>query len=33
MSDADDSFTLFDLRVEVLATERPMVCNHSRALF
>ena len=25
---ADDSFTLFDLRVEVLATDRPMVCSH-----
>lgn len=24
----DDSFTLYDLRVEVIATERPMVCNH-----
>lgn len=24
----DDTFTLFDLRVEVIATERPMVCNH-----
>lgn len=24
----DDSFVLFDLRVEVIATERPMVCNH-----
>jgi uncharacterized repeat protein (TIGR04076 family) len=24
----DDSFTLFDLRVEVVATDRPMVCNH-----
>jgi uncharacterized repeat protein (TIGR04076 family) len=24
----DDSFTLFDLRVDVIATERPMVCNH-----
>ena len=24
----DDSFTLFDLRVEVIATDRPMVCNH-----
>lgn len=28
MSRSDDSFTLFDLRVEVLATDRPMVCNH-----
>ena len=25
----DDSFTLFDLRVEVIATDRPMVCNHN----
>ena len=24
----DDSFELYDLRVEVVATERPMVCNH-----
>ena len=24
----DDSFTLYDLRVEVIATDRPMVCNH-----
>lgn len=24
----DDEFTLYDLRVEVVATERPMVCNH-----
>ncbi|MCU0633795.1 MAG: TIGR04076 family protein [Gemmatimonadaceae bacterium] len=24
----DDAFTLYDLRVEVIATERPMVCNH-----
>ena len=24
----DDSFTLYDLRIEVVATERPMVCNH-----
>jgi uncharacterized repeat protein (TIGR04076 family) len=24
----DDAFTLFDLRVEVVATDRPMVCNH-----
>ena len=24
----DDEFTLWDLRVEVVATERPMVCNH-----
>ncbi len=25
----DDSFTLFDLRVEVIATDRPMVCGHA----
>lgn len=25
----DDSFSLYDLRVEVVATERPMVCNHA----
>jgi uncharacterized repeat protein (TIGR04076 family) len=24
----DESFTLYDLRVEVVATDRPMVCNH-----
>ncbi len=24
----DDTFTLFDLRVDVIATDRPMVCNH-----
>ncbi len=24
----NDEFTLFDLRVEVIASERPMVCNH-----
>ena len=24
----DDAFTLYDLRVEVMATDRPMVCNH-----
>ena len=23
-----DTFTLYDLRVEVLATDRPMVCSH-----
>ena len=28
MTPRDDSFTLYDLRVEVVATERPMVCNH-----
>jgi uncharacterized repeat protein (TIGR04076 family) len=25
---ADDTFTLYDLKVEVVATARPMVCNH-----
>jgi uncharacterized repeat protein (TIGR04076 family) len=25
---SDDSFTLYDLRVEVVAGERPMVCAH-----
>lgn len=25
---AHDAFTLFDLRVDVIATDRPMVCNH-----
>ena len=29
MSDADDSFTLYDLRVEVVATQRAMICNHA----
>lgn len=24
----DDTFELYDLRVEVVATDRPMVCNH-----
>ena len=28
MPSADHTFTLYDLRVEVLATDRPMVCNH-----
>jgi len=28
MSVRDDSFELYDLRVEVVATERPMVCGH-----
>jgi len=26
---ADDEFTLYDLRVEVVAGEQPMVCNHA----
>jgi len=25
---ADDRFTLYDLRVDVVATDRPMVCDH-----
>ncbi|MEM7413942.1 MAG: TIGR04076 family protein [Gemmatimonadota bacterium] len=25
----DDFFELYDLRVEVVATDRPMVCNHN----
>ena len=29
MSDRDDSFELYDLRVEVIATDRAMVCSHS----
>ncbi len=29
----DDSFTLYDLRVEVVATDRPMVCNHREGDF
>ena len=28
MPAGDDTFSLYDLRVEVVATERPMVCNH-----
>ncbi len=28
MATPADSFTLYDLRVEVVATDRPMVCNH-----
>jgi uncharacterized repeat protein (TIGR04076 family) len=24
----DDTFVLYDLKVEVVATERPMICNH-----
>lgn len=29
MTDRDDSFELYDLRVDVIATERPMVCSHT----
>ena len=28
MSSESDTFTLYDLRVEVVATDRPMVCSH-----
>ena len=28
MDDRDDRFDLYDLRVEVVATDRPMVCGH-----
>jgi uncharacterized repeat protein (TIGR04076 family) len=28
MTERDDRFDLYDLRVEVVATERPMVCGH-----
>jgi uncharacterized repeat protein (TIGR04076 family) len=28
MAERSPEFTLYDLRVEVLATDRPMVCNH-----
>jgi uncharacterized repeat protein (TIGR04076 family) len=28
MSDRPDTFELYDLRVEVVATDRPMVCGH-----
>jgi uncharacterized repeat protein (TIGR04076 family) len=28
MTDQDDRFDLYDLRVEVVATDRPMVCGH-----
>ena len=27
-SDSNDEFTLYDLRVEVVATDRAMVCSH-----
>ena len=26
---SNDSFTLYDLRIEVVATDKPMVCNHA----
>jgi uncharacterized repeat protein (TIGR04076 family) len=28
MTERDDTFELYDLRVEVVATNRPMVCGH-----
>jgi uncharacterized repeat protein (TIGR04076 family) len=28
MTARDDTFELFDLRVEIVATDRPMVCSH-----
>ena len=28
MNEPTDSFTLYDLRVEVVAGDKPMVCNH-----
>ena len=28
MDDSDDTFELYDLRVEVVGTDRPMVCGH-----
>jgi hypothetical protein len=28
MSEADDRFELYDLKVEVIAGNRPMVCDH-----
>jgi uncharacterized repeat protein (TIGR04076 family) len=28
MTDRDDTFELYDLRVEIIATDRPMVCSH-----
>jgi uncharacterized repeat protein (TIGR04076 family) len=28
MTEPEDTFTLYDLRVEVVATHRPMVCDH-----
>jgi uncharacterized repeat protein (TIGR04076 family) len=31
--DGDDSFTLHDLRVEVVAGDRPMVCDHPAGSF
>ena len=28
MTEPNDAFTLYDLKVEVIGSERPMVCNH-----
>ena len=28
MADRDDAYWLYDLKVEVLASDKPMVCNH-----
>ena len=28
MTERDDRFELYDLRIEVIATDRPMVCGH-----
>jgi uncharacterized repeat protein (TIGR04076 family) len=33
MDQRDDEFTLWDLRVEVVAGDRPMVCNHKEGDF
>ena len=29
----DDTFELFDLKVQVVATDKPMVCDHSEGAF
>ncbi len=29
----DDAFTLYDLRIEVVASDKPMVCNHKEGDF
>ncbi len=33
MAESDDEFTLWDLRVEVIAGDKPMVCNHREGDF
>ena len=33
MADRNELFWLYDLKVEVIATERPMVCNHKAGDF